>query len=441
MPDVPRQIRLAAGDYFMYGQDHKLRRAGLPGYVCRVALRLESGLDVDLLRQRVETSPVLDWLARVRLIRPLPILPPLWRATSRPGPIFFEHNHAEGNEAEPGTLPPAVLERDLHAGRGPALAFDLVHHADGTRHLVFSWNHALMDARGAELIWRHLNAGNGAPSLEDLIHPKQLGGGLAGWWRSVLLARGSVEWLQKSGREPLFTLLPAKRTADRHRNQCRIVTFSAEETARIAARCERLNAGFRRSHFLLAATLRALHAVATRRGNRDGAYLIPVAHDTRRRGATGPIFSNHLSILFFRIEPRLAGSLGSIISELTRQMMDQIRARFPESCMAALEMFRPLPLKYYVRHLGKPTRGKFATLCFSDSGETCAGMSDMLGGRIRAVDHLVPTWWPPGLTVVFWSFSGRLSVLLSWVDDCLSLSEVDALEHGLRSALFDEEVS
>ena len=185
MPDAPRQIRLAAGDYYMHGQDHKLRRAGLPGYVCRVALRLEDGLDVDLLRRRVETSPVLDWLARVRLTRPLPVFPPLWRTTSRPSPIFFEHNHQDGNGHEPGVLPPAVLERDLHASRGPALAFDLVRHADGTRHLVFSWNHALMDARGAELIWLHLNdgnGGNGAPSLEDLIHPKQRGGSLAEWW-------------------------------------------------------------------------------------------------------------------------------------------------------------------------------------------------------------------------------------------------------------------
>jgi hypothetical protein len=442
MPDAPRQIRLAAGDYYMHGQDHKLRRAGLPGYVCRVVLRLEDGLDVDLLRRRVETSPVLNWLAHVRLTRPLPVFPPLWRTTSRPSPIFFEHNHQDGNGAGPGVLPPAVLERDLHAGRGPALAFDLVRHADGTRNLIFSWNHALMDARGAELIWLHLNAdgpANGAPSIEDLIHPKQRGGSLAEWWRNVKLARGSVEWLRKSGSEPLFSLLPEKRTPGPHRNQSRIVTFSAQETARIEARCERLNAGFRRSHFLLAGTLRALHTVATRRGNKDGAYLIPVAHDTRRRGAKGPIFSNHLSILFYRIEPQQAGSLSNIISELTRQMMDQIRTRFPESCMAALEMFKPLPLNSYMKYLGKPTRGKFATLCFSDSGETCAGMTEMLGGRIRAVDHLVPTWWPPGLTVVFWSFSGRLSVLLSWVDDCLSVSEVDALEHGLRSALLEEE--
>ena len=59
MPDLPRQIRLAAGDYFMHGQDRRMRRAGMLGNVCRVALRLEAGLDVNLLRERVTVSPIL----------------------------------------------------------------------------------------------------------------------------------------------------------------------------------------------------------------------------------------------------------------------------------------------------------------------------------------------------------------------------------------------
>ena len=31
MSNLPRQIRLAAGDYFMHGQDRRMRREGLPG--------------------------------------------------------------------------------------------------------------------------------------------------------------------------------------------------------------------------------------------------------------------------------------------------------------------------------------------------------------------------------------------------------------------------
>jgi hypothetical protein len=426
----------------MHGQDRRMRRAGLAGNVCRVALELDGGLNADLLRQRVAASPMLDWLGRVRISRRLPVFPPVWRAAAQPGTVLHEHNELESSQPGPERVPPVAMERDLHAGQGPALALDLVRHADQSRHLVLSWNHALMDVRGAELVLRHLN-GSGQPGeqpkIEDLISPDQQRSGLARWWRNVKSARGSMEWLRASGREPLFTLLPAGRPAGPCRGRNRVVVFSREETTAIEGRCERLNAGFRRSHFYLAASLRGLHTVASARGNKEGAYLVPVPHDMRRRGSNGPIFSNHLSILFYRIETRQAASLGAIIEELSRQMMDQLRSRFPESCMAALDMFQPLPLDYYVRHLGQPTRGKFASLCFSDSGESCAGMSKLLGGRIQAVTHLVPTWRPPGLTVLFWSFGDRLHALLAWVEDCLSPAEVDVMERGVRAGLLEEQ--
>ena len=88
MLPLPSQIRLAAGDYFMHGQDRRMRRYGLPGNVCRVALRLDGGLDTDLLRERVAASPILNWLARVRIVRSLPLLPPRWHGATgaRSGP-------------------------------------------------------------------------------------------------------------------------------------------------------------------------------------------------------------------------------------------------------------------------------------------------------------------------------------------------------------------
>jgi hypothetical protein len=97
MPDVPRQIRLAAGDYYMHGQDHKLRRAGLPGYVCRVALRLEDGLDVE------PSAPARgnfagSGLAGARAPQSSAAgLPPALAHVVAVRPIFFEHNHQNGN--------------------------------------------------------------------------------------------------------------------------------------------------------------------------------------------------------------------------------------------------------------------------------------------------------------------------------------------------------
>jgi hypothetical protein len=441
MPDLPRQIRLAAGDYFMHGQDCRMRRFGLPGNVCCAVIRLGEGFDVERLRQRIAESPVMQWLASARIVRPVPLLPALWRTSAKPETVLFEHSGQNGAQEMPWPVPQVVAGRELHAARGPGLAFDVMRHKDGTSHLFLSWNHTYLDARGLDLLLNHLNADNrdnGAPAVENLISPKQLGSGWSGWWPNVKQARGSVKWLNESGEEPLFSLVPPGPRPRSCGNRYRVVYFTEAETATIDARSQQLTAGFRRSHFYLAASVRALHAVAVKRGNQTGAYLIPVPHDTRKRGAKGPIFSNHLSILFYRIEPRHAGRISDILGELSRQMTNQIRDRFPESCMAALDMFKPLPVGYYVHHLGKPTRGKIATFSFSDSGETCAGMKELWGGKILEVTHLVPAWRPPGLTVIFLRFGNRLSALLSSVDDCLSPAEVDGMERDVRLALLEE---
>ena len=446
MPDLPRQIRSAAGDYFMHGQDHRMRRFGLPGNVCCAIFQLDRGFDADRLRRRIAESPIMDWLARARIVRPLPLLPPVWRTSTKPKDIFFEHTDQNGSGEASWSRPKAVAERELRSERGPGVTFDVVRHADGTSHLYLSWNHTLLDARGLDLLLGHLNADstkNGAPTVQDFISPGQTArsGGIAGWWSNTKRAHGSVKWLHESGKEPLFSLVPAGSRSGPCRNHHRVTCFTEQETTRIDARSQQITAGFRRSHFYLAASIRAMHAIAVGRGNRDGAYLIPVPHDTRRHGAKGPIFSNHLSILFYRIEPQHAGRISDIVAELSRQMMDQIRDRFPECCMAALEMFKSLPLRYYGHHLGKPTRGKIASLSFSDSGEICPGMTELWGGRILDATHLIPCWRWPGLTILFLRFGNRLTAELSWVDDCLTPAEVDGLDRDLRKALLEEELS
>jgi len=161
-----------------------------------------------------------------------------------------------------------------------------------------------------------------------------------------------------------------------------------------------------------------------------------VRGDLRRRGAGGPIFSNQLSFLFYRIEPGLAdGGLAEMIGELTRQMMDQVRNCNPQSFLAAMELFKPTPLDFYVSQLGRHTRGKSSTFSSPAAGESCIGMDEFMGARLAGVTHLAPASRPPGLTVVFSRFRGRLGAVLASVDDCLSPHEIDAMEHGLRETL------
>jgi hypothetical protein len=441
MSDLPNRIRLAPGDYFMHAQDLWMRRSGLQGNICCAVIHLDRGFDLDRLRRRLKESPLIDWLARARLVRsPLPLLPPSWQL-SEPGPIFFEHDEKDAPMPNAWTPPKVVSERQLHAEHDPGVAFDVLRHADGTTHLFFSWNHTHLDASGVDFILHHLNSNsdtNGSGSVKDFISPKQLKGlPVSKWWANANFAHTSMKWLDESGKEPLFTPAPSGPRSNACNNHRRRIHFTVEETARIAERTAKIAPGFRRSHFYLAASVQALHSVARQRGATAGAYLIPVPHDTRRHGAKGPIFSNHLSILFYRIESKQAEQVRDIVGELGKQMTNQIRDKFPEACMAALNMFKVLPPGFYVKHLGKPTRGKIASLSFSDSGEACPGMAEFCGTRILDVAHLIPCWSSPGVTMLFLQFGNRLSILLSWVDDCISMAEADSLEHDLRRVLLD----
>jgi hypothetical protein len=43
--------------------------------------------------------------------------------------------------------------------------------------------------------------------------------------------------------------------------------------------------------------------------------------------------------------------------------------------------------------------------------------------------------------VVFLRFGNRLSVQISWVDDCVTLPEAESMERDVRKALLEEEPS
>ena len=137
----------------------------------------------------------------------------------------------------------------------------------------------------------------------------------------------------------------------------------------------------------------------------------------------------------------MAGNLGDTLGELTRQMTNQIRNRSPESFLAAMELFKPMPPDFYAYRLGRPTGGKFGSFFFSDIGETCAGMREFLGRRISGVMHYGAVARPPGLALAFSRYGRQLSAVVAHVEDCLSVAEADYFERVLRAALLDEVTS
>jgi len=442
MSGFPHQLQLTGADYFILALDRQMRQGGMPGNVCRLVLDLDGALEAKALRAVVAQSETLNWIASLRMIRWLPFMSPRWRTNGARGglPVALRAGEAGAGGREEFNRPLG----EIRTGKAPGLNLELIGRPDGSTRLVLAWHHALMDVRGAEFLVRHIQdrAAGGAAVGTVAFNPDQTRTGPLDFWRGfparVRFGRESLAFITQACRPPLASLALAQGPPAAARNQFRILRFSAEETRRMDEQVVRLNASFRRGMFYLAASIRALNAVFRRRGRPPESVLVPVPHDLRKRGMAGPIFSNQVSFLFFRVEAEALGGLGEMTADLGAQMMEQIRRRTPESFATVMELFRPLPLGFYARRIKQPTQGRFATFFFSDIGESLAGMETFLGLPVREVTHLAPAGGPPGLTVIFSRHRGRQSVVLSLVEGCLDEPELELFEQALRRDLLSE---
>ena len=443
-----RAIPLTGADYFALALDRDMRRAGMAGNISRVVVELDGRIDAAQVRAAIDSSGMVSWLAGITWGRVLPFLRPRWRLPRCGGRVpVVEHAAAEGwdpyspaSAAAPGR--PAPTSCGLGSAR-PRLAFDLAQHADATT-LTLSWHHGMADAHGAEFLLRHLDAAAGgvARAADALVAsaPAATREGANGWLslpERLRSARRSLSLVDAACRPPIAAI--GRRSVGAAPASCfRCIPFSEEQTRRVEARGDRVGAGFRRSLFILAGAIRAVDAVRELRGAEAVAYLVPVPHDRRRPGVCGPVLGNRFSFLFYRAEPGDVRSAEGLVASLRRQMTEQVREGVPGGFAAAMDMFRRVPLGWYARILRGPSGGQFASLFFSDTGESLRGQDSFLGEPITGVVHLPPVRVPPGVAVVCSTFRGRLSVVLSWVEGCLSDEEVALLEARLRAELLGE---
>lgn len=248
-------------------------------------------------------------------------------------------------------------------------------------------------------------------------------------------ARKAIHVAARSCRPPMATIASGVRPGDRQ--LFRVIPFDPAQTASIEANCVRSGANFRNSLFYLAATIRAMNTIITKRGSKPVAFVVPVPQDTRKRGARGPIIGNHITILFYRAEAEDLLSMDGLIKSLSRQMMDQMRNQTPESFSTMMELFRNLPIGLFALQAASPTKGQMATFFFSFPGELSSDLELFMGLPVSRVLHLPPISFPPGISVIFAKYKGSLSAVLSYVEGCLDQDEIALFESSLCSGLLN----
>jgi len=437
------QQPLTGGDYFVLAIDHEMRRAGMHGNTCRAFVHLDGRAEAEGLRAAIRASGLADWLAGAHVGRAASAGEPVWQWSPDVGDVPIEECSVPADWGVGPDLPPLAPQEDLRPDVPPNVRFRLMHRPDGTSVLVLLWQHALMDAHGAELLLQHISAaGAGAsPATRDVLglgHAARADGAAAGpptpgaagaAWHHCMSFVGDVSRL------PVASVTPCAPGGAGGRNRFRRIRFDRAESDAIRARIEGTGATVARSVFCMAVCMRALQGVLAERSVEPAAFLVPVPHERRKAGAAGPICSNLISFLFYRAEPADMVSLEGLIASLVRQMRSQVRAGIPASFEQAMEVFRRVPLGAYSRVVHGPSAGQVASFFFSDTGDSFRDAPRFLGARIRDVLHVPPVPFPPGVAIVAGQFGDRLSIVLSWVEGCLDSGEVDMLERAIRSQM------
>lgn len=437
MVQPPRTLPLSGADYFLAVQDDELRKAGLPGNVCRLVAVLEGRLDATRLRAAVLNAPIGKWAVGARLHRGIPFGTPVWRYD--PKRTSFEiTDHGVGAEANTDDfIPPESGYRDLQPDREAAVAFDLFHGTGGRTILMLTWHHALMDSRGAQHFLMHLDRD---ASYEELF---PTGGYLAtkglDAWRQFRDHRktsmDALDLIAARVHRPLTELGDRKAVVRGGENRKRIITFTREETRFVDETCAAAGASLKPSLYLLAAVTRALHYSGAAQPDSEGAYVVPVPQNRRKRGLAGPVATNIVTFLFYRIEREMLDSAPQCIEALSKQFMDQVREGSVDGGAIAMEMVRKLPRPLYSLLMGMPSRGRVASFVFSDTGESLLHGNEILGIPVAGMTHLPPVSHPPGIAVISGRSAGRLYFVMAWVDGLLDEALVDNVEKRLRSEL------
>lgn len=407
-------------DTLMLGFDYELRRRGFAGNSCQIVLELAAPIDPARLEQRLAAltrqHPILS-------ARPARGLMPRWKPTSAM-PRVRVH-------AKAANLPQQLFNEPLDIHRGELIRFDVIECT-----VIFTWAHALMDAKSAEYFLALVGDDNlPAPEPGEDWYAQR--GTRAGGLR----ARGRQAWRELDRLEKFKTALPVslatRRPATARVLKYQVVTLSREESARVRAHAGKLCGFLGDTNFHMAATLLELHQLHERAGCPSASYVVPIPVGLRPKGTRAPLFSNQVTMMLHQFLPAQLATLAQAVAAVKTQKADFLRDDQIDAGIALAQLFRRLPMWLYMRMIKHELRGEICSLFFGDTAAVDSALKNFLGAAIEKFSHVPAVTLPPGVGVVFYRFRDQLQFTLVHADGTLTNNEAAEFAARLRERLLN----
>ncbi len=449
-PKTVARVPFLVADSFVLALDDFMRRTHQGGHVSQSVIELAGPPDPERLRaglrQVVAKHPLLaarprrHWWTRL----------PYWEVPAPPSDASLPLGCWREGDLSPGqpfadaaptvdlwkliqwlSVEPLVVDGTEYNARVDAVA-----RRDGSFCLILTWSHLLFDGKGAELFCTELARlcdGEDGPEEPVRTAPPRPRLSFLNKFRRTKPAMDYQTGLQETGVPSLGGPKPRPGNPN-----YQIITFEAAEAAAIRRRAEQLGGGLFPITFFVACVARAHDRVFRHRGRQPAGYGISVPTRTRKRGARGPLFHNHVAPLFFNPRREHLGNVAETAAAMKAQFAVMVRNKVAESFDIVLDMMRPLPSWLFMKIIRLQFKGELCTCYSSHTGPFAPETKTFAGTPVTNAYHLPCLSTPPGTGIFFGEHGERLNVTISWRDGALTDDERTLMVAQLRDDLLGD---
>ncbi len=433
------RLPMQGADYFVLSFDNLSRKTGQGGHKAHSVLMLERLPDVERLREILTDCGGVYPMFSALLQRNWLLGIPYWVPSRRPVVpeiVFHTQQGSAGALAAYGaktfTDAHELMERITNApmpvregAAWPKARFSLLELRDGSAVFIFSWSHLMLDGVGAELLLQEIErmgAGQKSEIPAVRVAPAARAFGMGESWRK---ARPVVDFFRELSRTPV-TCLGSQRPVP---GQTHFLTreLTTEQTKAANARCAALCGDLVSMPFYLACAMRAHEAVFARRGASPASQTCSVPVQTRKKGARGPLFQNHITMFFGVLAREDARSIERATAALMEQHTRFLKERMGESLDELMHLMSYIPPGLYMTFMKLQMRGPFASFFHSHTGEFAPGLDTFFGAPVRSAFHVPGIGTPPGTGIFCNEKNGRMVVTVCWHEAALDGEETQLL--------------